>query len=127
MTKTPTRILVVDDENSVRLSLLAFLEDMGYETYTSASAEDALIFLGSNKIDVAVVDIRLPNMDGNALICEVKKKIPEMKFLIHTGSVFYSLPEELIQLGIKREDVLIKPLKDMNILIDSINKVYNRE
>jgi hypothetical protein len=60
-------------------------------------------------------------MDGNSLIQEIYKIIPEMKFLIHTGSVFYTIPENLKKIGVREEHVLIKPLKDMNILVDSIH------
>ena len=126
MTRKQYRILVVDDEDSVRLSLMAYLEDVGYDTYTAQSAEDALVLMESVEINLAIIDIRLPGMNGNTLINEIHKRYPHTKFLIHTGSVFYNLPLELSNIGIRKEDILIKPINDMQILVHAIESVIKR-
>ena len=104
-------ILVVDDETPVRLSLAAYLEDEGFDVRTAESAEQALEILGTanGRIpNLAVVDLRLPGMDGAALILELARRHPGMKFLIHTGSTKFSLSEDL-----KSAEVFFKPVLDM--------------
>lgn len=61
-------ILVVDDETPVRISLAAYLEDEGFEVRVADSAERALESVSADPPDVAVVDLRLPGMDGASFI-----------------------------------------------------------
>jgi DNA-binding NtrC family response regulator len=109
-------ILVVDDETPVRLSLAAYLEDEGFDVRTAESAEQALETLGAANERVpklAVVDLRLPGMDGAALILELARRHPGMKFLIHTGSTKFSLSEDLKSAGVDDSQVFFKPVLDM--------------
>ena len=109
-------ILVVDDETPVRLSLAAYLEDEGFDVRTAESAEQALEILGAanGRIpNLAVVDLRLPGMDGAALILELARRHPGMKFLIHTGSTKFSLSEDLKSAGVDDSQVFFKPVLDM--------------
>ena len=59
------------------------------------------------------MDMRLPDMDGNAAIRVLHDLYPEMEFLIHTGSSSYSLPEDLRAMGLDDSRVYRKPLDDM--------------
>jgi len=93
------KVLIIDDEEMIRINLQAFLEDEGHTIFTADSGEDAIQFLEKNTVDLAIVDMRLPNMDGNAVILEAMKLNPELKYIIHTGSSEYTLPEELIAKG----------------------------
>jgi len=123
VTELSTRILIVDDEPSIRGSLSAYLEDFGYNIQTAESAEVALEIIDKNTFDIAVVDLRLPIMSGDALILEIHKKYPDILFLIHTGSVDYKLSEDLINIGILPEHILLKPLRSLNNLIESIKGI----
>lgn len=118
-------ILVVDDESSVRLSLARYLEDREWRVISAASAEEALSTLTSCTIDVAIVDIRLPGLDGNGFIMEAKKIQPPLKFLIYTGSSSYELPASLKELDIKREDIFRKPLQDLDIIVKALCRLVN--
>ena len=116
------RVLVVDDEEMVRMNLVDYLEDDGYELYDSDSAESALTLLESQTVDIGIIDMRLTGMDGNSFILEAHRKNPEMKFLIHTGTSNYSLPESLRNIGITKDQIFIKPVLDMSILSEAIKK-----
>ncbi len=118
-----TRVLVVDDDLPVQTGLRDYLEDDGFYVRCAGTAEEALEILGLEQFDVAVVDIRLPTMDGNALITKVYEIHPEIKFLIFTGSTEYDLPESLRELGISSNDVLCKPLHDISIITHAIRRV----
>jgi two-component system, OmpR family, response regulator len=123
MTESSIRVMVVDDEEMVRLSLTDFLEDEGFIVYSASKDTEVMEILEESSVDVAIIDMRLPGVDGNALIQKVNDIRPEMKFLIHTGTTDYSLPISLKDMGIKREHVFKKPLMDMNIIVDAIKSV----
>ena len=117
--------MVVDDEEMIRLSLTDFLEDEGFIVHSASKDEEVMDLLKERTIDVAIIDMRLPGVDGNALIQKIHGIQPSMKFLIHTGTTDYSLPNFLKQMGIQREHVFKKPLMDMNIIVEAIKSVLN--
>ncbi|MBN1546716.1 MAG: response regulator [Syntrophaceae bacterium] len=113
-------ILIIDDEESIRRNLRAFLQDEGYEVLTTKSGEEAMEMLTSCKPDLAVVDIRLPGMDGNKFILSAHQIHPNMKFLVFTGSMEYTLPQELRSLDLSEQHILRKPLNDLSLLANLI-------
>ncbi len=115
-----SKILVLDDDKSVLLNTVCYLEDEGFIVISAESAEDALNFLDAEAPGVAVVDMRLPGMDGNDFIREAVKIKPDLKFIVMTGSSQYSIPADLRALGITQEDILKKPLAEMKRITDRI-------
>uniref|UniRef100_B8DN80 Response regulator receiver protein n=1 Tax=Nitratidesulfovibrio vulgaris (strain DSM 19637 / Miyazaki F) TaxID=883 RepID=B8DN80_NITV9 len=113
-------ILVVDDEEMVRENLEAYLEDEGFRVVTAGSGEDALDLLERHRPDVGIIDMRLPGMSGNDFIIRAHQALPTLRYLIHTGSTNYKLPSELITIGVQRADVYIKPLQNMDDLVQGI-------
>ena len=79
MSNASIRVLVVDDEEMILLNLAVFLEDDGFTVFSASSGEAALELLSRETVDVAIVDIRLPGMDGNTLILEAHKLYPETR------------------------------------------------
>ena len=120
------RVLVVDDEEAIRTSLAEYLEDMGFEAEGAGSAEDALKRIKRRAPDVAIVDMRLPGLDGNGLIQRAHRMRPDIRFLVFTGSTDYQLPEELKRLGVGQRDVLHKPLADLELMIAAIRRLCSR-
>lgn len=117
------RVLVIDDEASIRESLTEFLEDFDFEVTSAGSAEEALELLRDQPQDVVVADLRLPGMSGDTMIPLAHKLRPNLRFLIHTGSVGYHLSEELSRVGMRPEDVMFKPLSDMMILVNNLESL----
>jgi two-component system OmpR family response regulator len=115
-------VLVVDDELAVRENLAAFLEDEGMRVTQAESGEQALETVAECRFQACVMDMRLPGMDGNAAILALYELQPDLHFLIHTGSVNYSLPPALRRLGMSEAQVFMKPLQDMGILADAIRE-----
>ncbi|MCP4689290.1 MAG: response regulator [Desulfobacterales bacterium] len=120
---SPIRILVLDDEPAIRDSMVNFLEDYEFEVTPAGTAEEALEILAKAPFDAAVVDIRLPKMDGSSMIAEAHKLQSNMRFLIHTGSVGYKLPKNLKKIGMLQENVFLKPLPDLILIVNAINKL----
>jgi len=118
-----TRILVVDDDPSILLNTLAYLEDEGYEVFAAESPALALEIITNKKIDVGIIDMRLPGIDGNELIVQAHKNLPEMKFIIHTGSTDYHIPESLKNIGILQEHIINKPVLNMDVFKETIAKL----
>ncbi len=109
-------ILIVEDEEMVRINLEDFLADEGFEVKSTDSGEAGLENLSKRTFSTVVVDMRLPGIDGNTFIKNAKKMQPNLNVVIHTGSTFYSVPRELQDMGITQEHVLLKPLSDMSVL-----------
>lgn len=115
------RVLIVDDEKDIPLALRDFLEDIGeMEALVAHSGEDGLRLLESEAVDVCVVDMRLPGMAGDDFILAAHGLRPDLRFLVHTGSVEYSLPRRLREIGIKGWMIVPKPVFTMRTFIDKI-------
>ena len=122
MTTIPRYFLILDDEESIRQSIAAYMEDEGYVVFQAKSGEDALEMIKEKHIDGVVVDIRLPGMDGNTFMVEARKIIPDIKFVIHTGSSDYSLPDAVKALGVTPDKILIKPASDLKLLCETLKQ-----
>ena len=120
MTKAPTLILIVEDEDRIRRNLRVFLEDDGFSVVTAASAEEGLLFLDQCTPRVAIVDIRLPGMDGVAFIEKARGLCSEMRFIVYTGSVSFKPSSRLRAVGIQAEQLFRKPLMDLAVLVDAV-------
>ena len=117
------RVLIVDDEELVRINLVALLEDEGIHVRSASSGEAALEIMKDESFDLGIIDMRLTGMDGNTMICRAHEMNGGMKFIIHTGSTNYALPKTLLDMGITNSQVIRKPLTDVNILINEIRKL----
>jgi DNA-binding NtrC family response regulator len=107
-------ILIVDDEAMIRENLKAYLEDEGWRVAAFESIAPALGWLRDGGLcRVCIMDMRLPDMDGNSAIRALHQLYPDMEFLIHTGSSSYSLPDDLRIMGLDDSRVYHKPLGDM--------------
>lgn len=116
-------VLVVDDEEIVRIFLEEYLIDEGFKVFSTISGEDAIEILRSHDIDIGIIDMRLPGMDGNSLIIEAKKIRPNIKCVIHTGSMSYSIPETLERLGVSEDLVFKKPIKDIEHFVEILKSL----
>lgn len=121
--RSDTKILIIDDEPFIRESLAGFLEDGDFDVSSANSAEQAMDLLRKDKYDIAIVDLRLPGMNGDMFIQEVHQMSPQIRFLIHTGSVDYRLSKELLAVGICPEHVFYKPQHDLTLFVDKIEEL----
>ncbi len=110
-----TAILIVDDEAAIRESLAGFFQDLGFETILAASTEEALSLPGLEGVQAAIVDIRLPGQDGVFCLRALAARYPAMRLVVHTGSLDFELDPDIQQLGIGEEQVLLKPVPNLDM------------
>ena len=79
------RILVVDDQESMRTLLQDMLEVIGYEVTLAESGDQALQLVESSDFDLVLSDLNMPGMDGAALLKAIKASLPELPVVIITG------------------------------------------
>jgi two-component system response regulator HydG len=102
------RILIVDDETSVRDSLARWFRDEGYEVGTAESASDALTRLAERPWDVALVDIKMRGTDGIELQRRIAQMEPTLIVIIMTG--YASVETAVTALKNGAYDYVTKPL-----------------
>jgi DNA-binding NtrC family response regulator len=108
------RILVVDDEETIRESMSELLEQAGYGVDTAENGKEGVEKSFKNFYNLALVDIRLPDMSGIALLTAMRETTPKMVKLIVTG---YPLLENAIEAVNKGADgYIVKPFKTEQLL-----------
>lgn len=123
MDHSKIRVIVVDDESAIRASLAGYLEDFEFDVSSAGSAEEALEMLEKEPFHVAIIDLRLPGMSGDALIVEAHRMVPSMRFIIHTGSAAFHLPEELRCAGVLGDHIFLKPMADMTSMVEAVEEL----
>lgn len=123
MNNKTIRILVLDDDDGIRMNLVSYLEYADYNVVAASSGEAALQILERHPIHLTIVDMRLPGMDGNTFIQKAHRIQKEMRFVIFTGSTNYTIPKAIAEIGLEPEHLFYKPLDDMAILIQTIDEI----
>lgn len=100
-------ILIVDDEDRLRLSLSFILQKENYRVEAAANAEDALNCLQSHECDLMFLDLSLPGMSGIDLLTKVHRRFPHIPVLILTAHAALDSAIQAVRLGAR--DYLIKP------------------
>lgn len=103
-----TKILVVDDEEVVRLSHIRTLASVHCDVEVVKSGKDALEVMQRRPADVVLLDLRMPGMDGMAVLKAIKAQWPETEVVIITGYPNLETAKEAVRLG--AFDYLAKPL-----------------
>lgn len=117
------RLLVVDDDAAVRESIVAYLNDSGYEVIAAASGLDGLAKLQQQKFDLVLCDLRMPNMDGLELLQHIKSAHPDTPFMVVSGAGVIDDVVQALRLG--ASDYLVKPIIDMAVLEHSVEKTLS--
>ena len=107
MIKIPTRVLLVDDEKDFVEMLGLRLEEVGERVTPAHSGQECLKALEEEEIDVVILDILMPGMDGIATLKEIKKRFPLVEVIMLTGHGTTESAVEGMKLG--AFDYLLKP------------------
>lgn len=112
-----SNILVVDDEVAIRRALERYLSGIGYQVFGVENAEDALKILDKETIDLALVDLVMPKIDGIELIRRMKSRVPDIVVIVMTAYGTITSAVEAMRAGAYH--YLTKPfqLEDISSLI----------
>lgn len=111
---TAARVLVADDEASIRELLTRTLALAEYDVVTAGDAQSAIAQLRSQSFDLFITDLRMPGTDGLSLVREVKRLKPELPVIIITGYSNESSAIEAVNLGVG--GYLTKPFRVPQVL-----------
>jgi len=117
-------VLLVDDELEFLETLVKRLTKRGLNISTAKSGEDALKIIGGKGIDVAVLDVRMPGMDGIQTLREIKKIDPLMEVIMLTGHASVEVAIEGMELG--AFDYLMKPA-DIDELFYKLQDAFKKK
>ncbi|MCW4043944.1 MAG: response regulator [Candidatus Bathyarchaeota archaeon] len=112
--KEQDRILVVDDDESVRKTFSAILEENGYVVDTAENGKKAIEKTHKNFYNAALIDIRLPDMEGTELLTAMKETTPRMRKIIITGYPALQNAVEAVNKG--ADAYVLKPPKMKELL-----------
>ena len=121
---TQTHVLVVDDDDELRTTLAEQLLGEGYTITLAEDGERAINTIKEKNVDVAVVDVKMPKVNGFEVLEFVKKNYPKVKVIMLTAYADIRNVNKCKELG--ADDVIEKPY-DIGDLFDSIRFVSKRE
>ena len=113
------RILVVDDDENIRMSLGTILRDEGYVVDSAVNGSEAIKKTESAVFNVALIDIRLPDMEGIELLTRMRDTVPKVRKIIMTG--FPSLKNAIAAVNNKADAYLLKPV-ELDKLLSTIRE-----
>jgi two-component system, NtrC family, response regulator PilR len=113
-----TRILVVDDDEHIRMILKEFFTNIGYEVAVANGGEDALQKFVPGAFDMIISDLAMPDVDGLELLRQIKAKDSKVLFFMITGYPTLETAVEAMKQG--AYDYVTKPfnMEDMRIKIE---------
>ena len=118
------RLLLVDDEEDFRTTLSSRLKKREFEVTQVESGYQALEVIKEQAIDVAIVDVKMPGMDGLETLRQMKQLNPQIEVIMLTGHASVESGIEGMRLG--AFDYLMKPC-DINDLVLKIGDAYQRK
>ncbi len=114
-----TRILVVDDDESITRTMKAILEDEGYKVDIAATGREAIKKTEETAYNVALLDIRLPDMEGVELLKLMKDAVPRTRKIMVTG--YPSMQNAITALNKNADAYMIKPV-DIEKLLNTVKE-----
>ena len=123
MSNRKNAILVVDDDKSIRTTLAALFEQEGYDVDTAENGKEAIEKSNNKFFDLALVDVRLPDMYGTELLNAMKETTPKMSKIILTG--YPSMQSAITAVNEGADGYILKPV-DAGKLLGSIKDHLKR-
>ncbi|GAB7529866.1 SpoIIE family protein phosphatase [Pseudomonas sp. 3A(2025)] len=124
MPKTSATLLIIDDDDVVRASIAAYLEDSGFNVLQANNGLQGVQIFEQSPPDLVICDLRMPQMGGLELIRQVTAISPQVPVIVVSGAGVISDVVEALRLG--AADYLIKPLEDLAVLEHSVGRALER-
>ena len=117
-------ILIIDDEPSIRESYSDYLEDMEYKTLTAENGRIGLDIFQKHEVDLVLVDMRMPEMDGLEVLSKITKRSPNTPSIIISGAGLIGDAVEALHRG--AWDYLLKPIEDFSVLLHAVTNALEK-
>jgi DNA-binding NtrC family response regulator len=117
-----TRILIVDDDENIRKVLATILKDEGYEVDTAATARKGMEKARKHSYNLALIDVRLPDMEGVQLLTKLRPTTPRTRKIIITG---YPTLQNAVQAVNKGADAYVMKPFDVEKILKTIREQLN--
>jgi DNA-binding NtrC family response regulator len=124
MIRIPTNVLVVDDEKDFVEMFTLRLQEMGERVSSACSGKECLERLEKDSVDVVILDIRMPGMDGIETLKEIKRRFPLVEVIMLTGHGTIGTSVEAMKMG--AFDYLLKPA-DFDDLTEKLENARKRK
>jgi len=108
------RILIIDDDESIRKILSTILQEEGYAVETAENGREAIDKSNMKVYNLALIDVRLPDIEGVALLSMLKETVPRMRKIVITG--FPSIQNAIEAVNNKADGYMLKPFEIGKIL-----------
>ena len=108
------KILIVDDDENIRKTMRTILEDEGYTVDEATNGNEAIELTKQTAYNIALLDIRLPDMEGIELLELLKDPVPKTRKIMITG--YPSMQNAITALNKKADAYLIKPVDIQKLL-----------
>lgn len=112
------RILVVDDDKIILGNFRDILELEGYSVDTAETGKEAIEKSNANFYNLALIDVRLPDMEGTRLLTAMRDTVPKMVKIIVTG--YPSLENTIEAVNKGADGYIVKPILDMSTLLNTV-------
>jgi DNA-binding NtrC family response regulator len=119
------RILVIDDDELIQYSCKKILESEGYTVDTAATGKEAIQKSMADFYNLALIDIRLPDMEGTKLLTELHETVPKMKKIIVTG--YPSQNNAIEALNKAADGYIIKPIVNTDDFVQTIKQHLKKQ
>jgi len=119
------RILIVDDEDTIRYFLKLELEQQNYEVWDVADGEKALKLLETHTFDVALLDLRLPGIGGQKIMHYLTEHAPQTNIIIITAYATLDSAIDAVKHG--AHDYILKPFNTEEVLASIADGIANRD
>ncbi len=120
--ETIKRILIVDDEENTRIGLSKLLSQEGFEVDSAANGNEALDYLGREKVSLVISDINMPEMNGLAFLRELSRKFPSTNVIMITA--YGGVESYLEAMNLGAYEYLHKPVR-LDELRSVMKKIFN--
>ncbi len=117
-------LLIIDDDEAVRSSLAAYLEDSGFAVVQASNGVQGLEMFERRQPDLVICDLRMPQIDGLELIRRIGEQENPAPVIVVSGAGVMGDVVEALRLG--AADYLIKPLEDLAVLEHSVRRALDR-
>lgn len=116
-------IMIVDDEERLVANTTKIFEQLGSSVLRASHGKGALALLAANEVDVILLDVNMPGMNGLETLAAIKKRHPLVEVIMITGNFTREQAAEGLRLG--AYDFILKPV-NISDLVAKVDEAYSK-